>query len=82
MNCLLIQEYEVITRGLNYMVKDFKNYMEYSREAMMMGPWGYHPNRCVYIVPETNKWYLWLQTMGVGRVHLFDQGVLESRGWI
>lgn len=82
MNCILLQEYEVIGNNLTHMVADFSNYMNYHQSSTMVGPWGHHPNRCVYIVPETNKWYLWLQTMNLGRVHEFEQSVLESRGWV
>lgn len=82
MKCLLLQEYEVFAHNLDHMINDFKNYMSYGAKSVMAGPYGYHPNRCVYIIPETNKWYLWLKIMNIGRDHIFEKQVLEARGWI
>lgn len=82
MKCLLIQEYDVFAHNLHSEVINFKLYNQYGPSATMLGPYGHHPNRCVYMVPESFKWFpIWV-LRGIGQVHEFDDSVAKARGLI
>jgi hypothetical protein len=82
MKCLLIREYDVYAHDLHHMVKDFKPYMQHGVSASMVGPYGHHPNRCIYIIHKDNKWYDFLALRQVGLPHEFSDAVLETNNWL
>ena len=82
MNCILLSEYDVYTYDLHLQVENKHTYQKYGPSASMLGPGGFHPNRCVYIIPSTDLLFSWLTLKGIGQHHYFDRGVLEKNGWI
>jgi len=83
MRTLLISEYEILAHDLD--ATNFSNrqiYMHYGPSAKMAGALGYHPNRMIYIIPETDPWFTVYSLKGIGQHHTFDTEVLERNGWI
>lgn len=83
MRVLLIREYDILAHDLD--PKHFKPnqiYLQYGPSAGMMGPYGYHPNRMIYIIPETNPWFSYYSLKGIGYYHTFDHKILEENGWL
>lgn len=83
MRTLLIREYDIHAHGLDpSKFKDSQIYLEYGPSAGMTGPYGYHPNRMVYIIPETDPWFSVYSIKGIGHHHTFDDQVLRQNGWL
>jgi len=80
MMCLLIQEFEAIQAGID--LTRHKIYLNYGPSSGTLHNGTYHPNRCVYIIPETNPFYSWYIMKGIGKNHNFDPTVLEKNGWL
>jgi len=82
MKCLLLREYDVYAHNLHDEIADFKLYLQYGPSATMLGPWGHHPNRCIYLVPDSHKQYIFWQLKGIGVPHEFNDEVARANGWI
>lgn len=73
MRTLLISEYEILAHGLdpkNFLHKQI--YMSFGPSAAMAGPMGYHPNRMIYVIPETDVWFTVYSLKGIGQHHTID----------
>lgn len=80
MMCLLVQEFEAVQAGVNMATQ--RVYMHYGPSSGTLHNGVYHPNRCVYIIPETDPLYSWYSIKQIGHHHYFDDAVAHKQGWI
>lgn len=82
MKCLMIDEYRAIENNILDKLKDKIVYQSYHPNATMVGPIGHHPNRCIYMIPESDPYYSLWSIKGIGWQAEFSDEIARNKGWI